>query len=388
MANPIMYCSFSQKEEKRGGLMKRREFLVVLSSILLLSGCAQQMNQQSLEKLGMISVIAFDYVDDETMKMTVIMPQPAMEAEKHTQVFTVETDMLHKGLAEITTKAEKTVTLKQLRVVLFSEEFARKGKMKKLVELLFQDPDVRSNTFVGIVKDSAEKILTSEYPDKPNTSVYINNSFQPKPYTFYSPFTTIHDFVYDETNPLIDSIAPYVEFKDDLISIEGVAAFKDGGMTDVFTIQQGLYIQMLRGGNKLSILSSNLGNDSSDKEKVVLVFIESKSKIKSNHDFESPKILITLKFEGTLSEYEGGKKLEEKQELAKLEKQISDQIEDDALKMIQQCQELSIDPVGLFESFRMRYKGEWPSDLTEELLAKAEFKIEAEMKILGTGSLK
>ncbi|MFC6040941.1 Ger(x)C family spore germination protein [Paenisporosarcina macmurdoensis] len=368
--------------------MKRKEFLVVLSSILLLSGCAQQINQQSLEKLGLISVIAFDYVDDETMKMTVIMPQPAMEAEKHTQVFTVETDMLHKGLAEITTKAEKTVTLSQLRVVLFSEEFARKGKMKKLIELIYQDPDVRSNTYVGIVRDSAEKILTSEYPDKPNTSVYINNTFQPKPHTFYSPFTTIHDFVFDETNPLLDSIAPYVELKDELISVEGIAAFKDGGLTYVFTLQQGLYVQMLRGQNKLSILSLNFGNDSSKKEKVVLEFIESKSKITSNHDLESPKLTITLKFEGTLSEYEGEKKLEEKQELAKLEKQISDQIEDDAMKMLQKSQELSIDPIGLFESFRMRYKGDWPSDLTEELLAKAEFKIEAETKILGVGSLK
>ncbi|MDX1806392.1 MAG: Ger(x)C family spore germination protein [Paenisporosarcina sp.] len=367
--------------------MKRKLFLIMLSLIFLLSGCAQQMNQQSLEKLGMISVIAFDYIDEETMKMTVIMPQPAMEAEKHTQVFTVETDMLHNGLAEITTKADKTVTLKQLRVVLFSEEFARKGKMKKLIELIFQDPDVRSNTFVGIVKDSAEKILTSEYPDKPNTSVYINNSFQPKPYTFYSPFTTIHDFVYDETNPLIDSIAPYVEFKDELISVAGIAAFKDGGMTHVFTLQQGLYIQMLRGQNKLSILAMNLGNDTSDKEKVVLEFIESKSKIKSNHDLKSPKLTITLKFEGTLSEYVGKKKLDEKQEIAKLEKQISDQIEGNALKMLQKCQELSIDPIGLFESFRMRYKGDWPSDLTEELLAKAEFKIEAETKIIGSGSL-
>ena len=77
--------------------MKKSDLFVIFF-FLLLSGCStEQGSQPSLERLGMISVIGFDYIDDDKMKMTVIMPQPATEAMKHTQVITVETDMIHKG---------------------------------------------------------------------------------------------------------------------------------------------------------------------------------------------------------------------------------------------------------------------------------------------------
>ncbi|MDX1807771.1 MAG: Ger(x)C family spore germination protein, partial [Paenisporosarcina sp.] len=118
-------------------------FIMAISILLVLTGCTTKQGlQPSLENLGLISVAGFDYIDNDNMRMTVIMPQPALEAVKHTQVITVDTDMLHKGLVDISSRADKTVSLKQLRVVLFSEEFARKGQMKEMVEYLFKDADV------------------------------------------------------------------------------------------------------------------------------------------------------------------------------------------------------------------------------------------------------
>ena len=387
MASLFVFGASDQKEEKRGCEMKNFIFLLFLSFLLLLSGCTTvQGSQPSLEKLGMISVIGFDYIDDEKMKMTVTMPQPATEAIEHTQIITVETDMLHSGLVDISAKADKTVTLKQLRVVLFSEEFARKGQMKEWLEYLFKDADVRSTTFVGVVKDSAEEMLRTQYPDKQNTSVYINNVFHPRQYTYFSPFTTIHDFVYDVSDPLIDAIAPYVELSENLIQIEGLAVFSDGKMETLFNKQEGKIIQILRGREKLSVFSITLNKEKN--EKVALEFVKSKSKIKTNHNMESPKVTIDLKFEGTLSEYSGDKDLAKKSDIEALEKDISKKIEEDVLKLMVKCQELSIEPVGLFESDRMRHKGEWPKGLTHELLDNAEFEIHVKTKLMSVGALK
>jgi spore germination protein len=36
----------------------------------------------------------------------------------------------------------------------------------------------------------------------------------------------------------------------------------------------------------------------------------------------------------------------------------------------------------------MRYKGNWPSELTQELMTKAEFEIKADTRILSAGTLK
>ncbi|HSO58971.1 MAG TPA: Ger(x)C family spore germination C-terminal domain-containing protein, partial [Paenisporosarcina sp.] len=280
--------------------MNNLRLLFVIFTLLMISGCTtDQGSQPSLEKMGMISVIGFDYIDDEKMKMTVIMPQPATEALKHTQIITVETDMLHKGLVDLSSLVDKTVSLKQLRVVLFSKEFAEKGKMAKMVKYLYRDADVRTHTFVAVVEESAEEMLTTEYPDKQSTSIYINNLFLPRQYTFFSPFPTIHDFVFDETNPLITSISPHVELKDDLIHIAGLAVFSNGKMATVLSKQEGKLIHILRDQEKLSIFALTLA----EKEKVAMEFVKSKSKIKTNHNLESPKVKINLKFEGTLSEY-------------------------------------------------------------------------------------
>ncbi len=362
--------------------------LLVSTLCIFLSGCSQQNENPSVENLGMISVMAFDYIDQDKMKMSVIMPQPASEAKKHTQLYTVETDLIQAGLVDVSSKSDKTASLRQLRVILFSEEFAKTGKMVELVLELYRDTNVRSNIYLGVVKDSAEEFLIAEYPDKPNTSTYINSVFQPKQYTYFSPFITLHDFIYDETNPVLTAIVPYLSLKDNLIHIEGIAVFKNGNMSHVFSSQKGKNIQVLRGQKRLSILAITLNQDASKSEKVVLEFIKSKVKVTSNHNFESPKVMISLKYKGKLSEYKGEKNLENKKELATLEKQVNKLVEEEIRELIEKCQELSIEPMGLFESFRMHYKGDWTPEQTTELMAKAVFEIEVDTTIATTGILK
>ncbi len=360
--------------------------LLLMFSLFILSGCTKQGTTPSLEELGMISVLAFDYIDNESMKMTAIMPQPAAESEKHTQLFTVETDLVQKGLVDISSKADKTASLKQLRVILFSEEFAKKGEMKRLVQDLYRNTDVRSNTYLGIVKDSAEEVLSTEYKDKQNLSSYINNVFQPKQYTYFTPFIAVHDFINDQTNPLISAIVPYLELKENLINIEGIAVFNDGKMIHVFTPQEGSIIQILRGQKRLSILAVTL--DQNSNEKLTFESIKSKSKITSNRNINAPKIKIEVTFKGKLSEYVGEKDLSDIKEIEKLEKEVSKKMEGEIREFIKMSQELSSDPVGFFESFRMRYKGDWQTDLTRELLAIAEFDVKVETHIWTTGILK
>ena len=67
---------------------------------------------------------------------------------------------------------------------------------------------------------------------------------------------------------------------------------------------------------------------------------------------------------------------------------MSKKIEKEIKNLIEECQELSIEPIGMFETLRMRYKGDWPSGLTEELLAKAQFEISVETNLTSVGALK
>ncbi|WP_332631544.1 hypothetical protein [Halalkalibacter flavus] len=77
-------------------------------------------------------------------------------------------------MMDVSTLTEKTLTSAQLRVVLFSEEFARKRGVMKELENLYRDPQVGSNVFVAVVKGTVEDILTATYKDKPEINNYIN----------------------------------------------------------------------------------------------------------------------------------------------------------------------------------------------------------------------
>ena len=64
-----------------------RLFLVVVC-LIVCSGCvARNEAQPSLEELAMIGVIAFDYIDDSKMNITIIAPQPSPDSKEHPQIF-------------------------------------------------------------------------------------------------------------------------------------------------------------------------------------------------------------------------------------------------------------------------------------------------------------
>ncbi|QBP42315.1 Ger(x)C family spore germination protein [Paenisporosarcina antarctica] len=365
----------------------KKSIICMFVSSLFLSGCTN-ITQPALEEIGLITVLAFDFVDNNKMKMTASIPQSDPEAEKNTQIYSVETDLIDTGLLEISSKSDLTVTLKQVRVVFFSEEFAESGKMREVVKHLYNDATVRTLTHLVVVKDSAEAVLTTEYPDKQNTSVYINNFFQHRQSTLYSPLVTIHGFIHDTYNPLIDGLVPYVELKEELINIVGVSAFKEKEMIHMFSEDEGINLQIMQKQDALSVLVLQQEIGDSKKEKIFLKFIKHKAKITSNQDFKSPKVKIAITVNGTLSEYEGEKDLSDKKELAEIEKGLNKKIEDDVRKLLEKFQELSIDPVGLFESFRMRYKKDFTRDLRDELLSKVEFEIEVKSDLETTGTIK
>ena len=76
-------------------------------------------------------------------------------------------------------------------------------------------------------------------------------------------------------------------------------------------------------------------------------------------------------------------------ELENLEKEVSKSIEEDVRKLVRKMSGI-IDRTNWYclNLFVCAIKVDWPSDLTEELMAKAEFEIKAETRILSAGALK
>jgi len=366
-------------------MMKKKITLLVLT--ILLTGCSDKELKVPLEDIGMVSTLSFDYIDEETMKLTVAIPQFSPEAKENTQIFSVTTDMISKGIVEIEMQSDKKIVLNQLRVVLFNEEFAKHGRMLKMIRHLYRNSAVGNKVLIAIVKDNGEEILKEDYPDKPNVNMYINDLLLPSINTAFNPNTNIHDFIYSQTSTVHDSVVPIVEKKDGKMKIEEVAVFKGQEMLESIPHDEALIIQALQGRKNLAPLALELGDGD---EKLVLDLITNKVKMKSNKSMEEPKLSITLKTEGTLVDYIGyrGAELDSLEKISELEKDIDKHTSKQVEEFIDKLKELEVDPIGLSEEFRRYYHGKWDKKKTNDIISKLQVDVQVETSIISTGNLK
>lgn len=359
--------------------------LLIIFLLLFVAGCSEE-RKIPIEEVDMIGIMAFDYIDENVTKLTVAIPQYSQEAEKDTKVFSVETDLVSQGIVKIEAQSDRKVVLNQLRVILISEEFARKGQPRKIIEHIYRNAEVGNKAFIAVVKDQAANLLYAEYPDKPNINFYLNDLLLPSLNTAFNPNTNIHDFIYATTNSTRDAIVPYLELHGDNVEISGFALFKEDAMVDVIPPNEAVYVQALLCRQNLAPLVIDVPNET----KVLLNLVKSKCKIDSNKDNQQPKLTAHLLIKATLSEYriEDTDKLNSWKEINQIEHLINEQLAQDIEAFIKKLNEQQIDPIGLSENFRKHTRGQWTRAMTEDVLGKLEVDVQVRTIIVSMGTLK
>ena len=367
--------------------MKKHILLISIICLVLTTGCTEGGQRASVEELALVSSIAFDLADDKKMRITVGIPQPAGESPVLTEVYSTNTEMIQEGLVNISSQADKMIVLNQLRTILFSEEFAKSGKITEVLEHFYRDSALGNKVRLTIVKDNAEDILRADYPENEHMDAYLNDLFEPKLHNSFSPFTSIHDYINWQTNPVFHTMVPYLEKKEDSLKVTKIALFDNEKMIDTISTERSLLIETLKGLKKLAPIAITFKENDTDKQ-LFLEQIESKVKIKSNNNIESPHLSIGLKIKAVLIEYKGTRDLSKADENRKLEKEINKYIEKEINDLLGKLQELEVDPVGLSEYFRMYHKGKWTEELTKKVISSLEYKVSVEFEIKNTGTLK
>ncbi|MGD7044705.1 Ger(x)C family spore germination protein [Jeotgalibacillus proteolyticus] len=355
---------------------------------LLLMGCASELKPSAVEDVALVSLIGIDYVDEENMSVTLAIPQFSSSTEQTNQIYTTQAGMIKEAIVDLSSQADKEIKLNGLRVVLFNEEFATSGKMWEVVEHLYRNPVIGGNVFVVIVKDTAEGLLSGDYPDKPSIVTYMNALLKPKPHIMFSPFTTIHNFMYAHSNPVVDIIVPYLEHKEGIVELSGIALFKHDKMEEVYSREEGQIVQMLSGAKKIPAATIPLSSNGEEREQVVIDFLKTKVDYSSNKDVHHPVLDITLKLKGSIYEYRGEKDLSKRSDYSKLEEEVRKFTEEQVEGVIDDLKEKGIDPIGLTENFRMHHHGEWTEEMNQQVLENLEYNLKVEMQILATGTLR
>ncbi|MGG4447361.1 Ger(x)C family spore germination protein [Brevibacillus porteri] len=372
--------------------MKRASWLIV-SVILLLSlcGCGRELERPALEDMAMIGVMGFDYVDREKIDITVAVPVPSKNKES-TQVYSTHASMTSEAMLNLATKAERTMSLSQLRVILFSEEYARKVGIGKVILDLYRNPIVGENVYIAVVKGKAKDVIKGTYNHRPEINTYLNNLLRPRVETAFSSFSTIHDFVFMMTSNTMDPNLPYLIHSNGEIQIIKAALFRVDRMIGMYTQREGKLVQGFLGRERLPRMSFEFKHETKtgkkQTEKVVFDFVRAKTKVRSKGSLKKPVINIELRVRGMLVGYSGSKDLEKRAQFRTMVQELEKRIKKESVDMLVRFQKQGVDPAQLEESIRQKYDGKWTRQTGLALYRKAKINVKVHVDIVGFGTLK
>lgn len=372
--------------------MKRASWFIVTVILLLsLCGCGGELERPALEDMAMIGVMGFDYVDREKIDVTVSVPVPSKNKES-TQVYATYASMTSEAMLNLATKAERTMSLSQLRVILFSEEYARKVGIGKVILDLYRNPIVGENVYIAIVKGKAKDVIKRTYNHRPEINTYLNNLLRPRVETAFSSFATIHDFVFMMTSNTMDPNLPYLIHSDGEIQITKAALFRVDKMIGMYSQREGKLVQGFLGRERLPRMSFEFQREAKtgkkQAEKVVFDFVRAKTKVSSNGSLKKPVIHIKLRVRGMLVGYSGSKDLEKRAQYRTMVQELEKRIKKESMEMLVRFQKQGVDPAQLEESIRQKYYGKWTRETGLALYKKAKFNVEVHVDVVGFGTLK
>jgi len=154
--------------------------LLLLASLAMMTGC---WDRKELNEIGIVLAMAVDLDPDKGYKVScqVVVPSEVASNSGKSTTTTVTlvkatAPTIHEALYKMTLNSPRLSYMSHVRLLVFSEELARKG-MAEVLEALIRDPNFRPDYFLTIAHgSSAEEILTILTPLEsiPANSLYYS----------------------------------------------------------------------------------------------------------------------------------------------------------------------------------------------------------------------
>jgi spore germination protein len=363
---------------------------IPLIFVFLLTGCAENIERPSLEDIGLIGTMGFDVGEDEQIRVTVSLPLPG-ENDKSEIQFSENVTMAHEAIKTLSSVSDRDLSAAQLRTVLFSEEYARERGLKEALHYLYRNPKIGDTVFIAVVKGKAEDALRKKYKANPKNTEYFNNLLHPRASTAFHPFTTIHDFNFFKTSEVGDPLTPYLEDANEGMRISKVALFDYDKMVKTMSPEEAIIASALHDDRNLADMQLELRGEVKDtiENQVMLNFITSKLKVKSNGSLEKPFFNLKLTIKGNVLEYHGPLELDQDEDMNKLEEMISKEITKQAEHILEGFKEARVDPILLGEHLRIHIpQDEWTEEKWKEAMTIMEYEINVTTELKNSGTIK
>ncbi len=411
---------------ERSEIMRKR-FLciwIILIISFFLTGC---WDSRELNTLGVSLVMGFDIEDNGEILLTAEVIKPASAkrglGEQEIKYVQGRGKSFLEALRSVTLKFDRRLFISHLKVLIFSEDFAKGGNIEYM-DFFQRDEELRETSYILIAKNAkAYEVMGVAAGIEDVPANYILQLVENKKYNIKTVDVDVLQFIkyYYEENlqPVVGVIEKKEKSpvgkgslskkeKDDELSVEGATVFsKDklvGYLNGIETRGFNFIIDEVEGGviefptpntqvDEYSIPTPKVESMSrtfaGEKNKATVVEVI-KSKTKKDVKINNGKIIfeIKVKMKGTLDEVVGDIDTSKEEVIKELEKGCSAEIKSNMEKVIGKAQkEFKVDIFETASLFHRKYPKEWHKIKKDwdKIFPEAEFKVEVETNILRTG---
>ena len=310
-------------------------------------------------------------------------------------------------------KTSQTLTISNLRSIIISEAVAKKGIYKYLDPFL-RNAQIHPNVFIFVTKGTAKDLLSLKGESISKIPLYLIDLISSSDYQIKPNIFTLKQATYALNSNYKAFILPYITInpKQKEISYENICLFKDDKMVDILSEGDSIGYFLLSGILKQELyvfdsdhyVNSEYAFDSdhyvnSEYEGSAFYLFPNKrtinvSIVKDHIEFDiffkltgetieqaSNNSVINNEASDATKEFDSLQKKDENKISSLLKKSIINE-----LKKLQT--EYKYDTLGLGEYVRVKYPDYFKNNSWEEEFQKAQFNIDVEVNIKGSGIMK
>jgi spore germination protein len=325
--------------------MINKKFMLISVTAMLLSGCVEK---EIIDDVNIEMGVGYDHKEDGEIEGTIMVPIFNPDKKIGNFTFSATATSSRDLVQEVQRKSAQPVVTGSLEIALFGEEIAKRG-VREFIDSFERDPSIGARVYFAVADEKAKEILSGTYGNRGN-AIHLSQLIKHNTETRNLPVTNMHSYLFDLYQEGKDPYLPILKKAEpEIIDITGIALFKDDKMVSELPTDKMFFFKLLT--DKYSEGSFKLKVDGKD---VAIKSLDSKNKFKLSKR-EPYEVDVEIKIEGLIREYTG--KIITPEIIKKIEKEFENQVNKEATAMIQDFQEMGIDPVGFGQFIKTKTRG-------------------------------
>lgn len=272
----------------------------------------------------------------------------------------------------------------QNQVTIFTQEAAEFG-LENYIDFIDRDQELLVRPYIAVYQGDPEELMTLKIKQEKYIGLYVTQLIENIGASPRAVVTTLNDYFNERVTGDKISVLTILDIaKDSLepkIEINGGAVMENDKMVSILERDEGLGFNFLR--DKLSSGTLEVTNPVDINKFVTLEILKSKTKTKI--EYSDGIVKVTKKIKVKVDFDEAQKSITfTKENVTKMQEKAEENVVKACTKLFTKYKGLDIDIFHLLEKFYDKY----PKVKIEDIINKTELKVEVEVQIMNTGTVK